>query len=388
MDIEKLIFAALFVLLVHGSSATAEESSTATQPTRLTCMNTHHDTYRVCGVYLPAPWGQTKSHFWADNYSVLSKIYVSKEMFYFAFDLAYVAIHGAEYPGDRHLPIGRWFIPITVASIAHGDTSVTNSVSNIQAGVDEVRDGVAALSALLGERSEQELQTLQKLVEQGSAKTQSELILTEAQTTLTRLFQENDELRDENADMRVQVEVLSAELATVSHDLARAQQYNDTLRQKRDTQQAELTKVRVEAARTEGTAPVITLLERELVAAQEQYASAQTEIGELRVELQSAESIVAQTQALLERKTATWQANADALRAEKESSDALQKNMSLQNAKLQTVLIEQEETKNAERADQTTFVRMLVVTFLTMLLFIIAIGIALVTRHKKDESTK
>jgi hypothetical protein len=94
------------------------------------------------GVYYPASKGETKSHLWYSYKNILSASYATKAQFYTAFDTVWPISMGTAYPGDKYLPIGRWFVPI-VRDRPKPSPTVTEIKRVLESNIGEINNTIS-----------------------------------------------------------------------------------------------------------------------------------------------------------------------------------------------------------------------------------------------------
>jgi len=92
------------------------------------------------GLYYPASKGDTKSHIWYSHEKILSALYGAKSQFYTAFDTVWPAATGTPYPGDRYLPVGKWFIPLLHQKQSESSCTAAKIETFLETSVGEINN--------------------------------------------------------------------------------------------------------------------------------------------------------------------------------------------------------------------------------------------------------
>ena len=77
--------------------------------------------YRVTGFYETVSKGYTKSHSWVEYKPSFEKLYRDMPHYSNAFNVLYEEINGVKFPGDTRIPVGEWFIPVTIERVTSAD---------------------------------------------------------------------------------------------------------------------------------------------------------------------------------------------------------------------------------------------------------------------------
>ena len=111
-----LIALANFCITTPAISADGEELVT-----RHVTVTIFGGKYRVTAFPVIVLKDYTKSHSWVEYSKPFKILYRNSKQYYNAFNALYEAINNAEYPGDRYLPVGEWFIPLTIERVTSAD---------------------------------------------------------------------------------------------------------------------------------------------------------------------------------------------------------------------------------------------------------------------------